>query len=419
VLRPAAAGALLLAAAPAFAAGTAPEPAAPGASSFTWRTSIKASALLSRAPDAEALPAERDGAAARWRVRLEPEVHLGRKVRAALAYEHRLRLWSGGGDAALPGLDVLARQAVAPYRLKPLDWPLATSERSAWRHELDRANVALALARADVTVGRQAIGWGRGVIFGAVDLFAPFAPLEADREWRRGVDALRADIHLTDRASVDLVGAFGERIEASVLAARLRGYTEKGDLEVVAGRRARDLFAGLTSSAALGPAELHGEVAAFRAPAPSEATGAGRLVVKAVAGGSYRIPVGAGVLVHAEYHYSGFGVKEAARIGPALLDASFRERYLRGDTQILGRHALALLASGEASPELSLSARLLHAPADGSGVLTSSATLTLGDKASVGLSGYLPYGRRPRGATLRSEYGAAPRSLLLELRVYE
>jgi hypothetical protein len=47
-------------------------------------------------------------------------------------------------------------------------------------------------------------------LFGAVDLFSPFTPFEADREWRRGVDAVRCDLKLTDRASLDVVAAFGE-----------------------------------------------------------------------------------------------------------------------------------------------------------------------------------------------------------------
>ena len=45
------------------------------------------------------------------------------------------------------------------------------------------------------------------MLFGAVDLFSPFSPLEADREWRRGVDAIRADVKLaTDVACLAVRG---------------------------------------------------------------------------------------------------------------------------------------------------------------------------------------------------------------------
>ena len=69
-----------------------------------------------------------------------------------------------------------------------------------YRHALNRAFFAWRLGSGEVQLGRQAIGWGRGVLFGAVDIFAPFNPLEIDREWRRGVDALRASLPLTDRS---------------------------------------------------------------------------------------------------------------------------------------------------------------------------------------------------------------------------
>jgi hypothetical protein len=407
------AGAAILASVPARAV----EPAEGGPWSLSWRTSIKASALVSRAPDAELLFPDRNSASSLWRVRVDPLARLGPRVTAAVSYEHRLSLSSQ--PAAFAGLDVLAQEARAPYRIRQLDWPLSRSPGSSWRHEVDRASLAISLSRMDVTVGRQAIGWGRGVLFGAVDLFSPFAPLEADREWRRGVDAVRADVKIADRASLDVVGAFGERMDESIFASRFRGYAGKVDLELVSGWRARDVFAGMTSSAAVGDAELHGELAIFRAPAALPGGDDGRVALKAVAGGSYRVGIGRGLLVHAEYHYSGFGAKDAAGIAALLTDPARRARYLRGDTQILQRHALAVLASYEASPELAVSLQWLHGPADGSGIVAPSASVTLGDRFSLLASVYWPYGRSPHGTTVRSEYGTSSRSGLLQLRIHE
>jgi hypothetical protein len=191
------------------------------------------------------------------------------------------------------------------------------------------------------------------------------------------------------------------------------------DVELVTGWRARDVFAGMTSSAAVGDAEVHGEVALFRAPHVLPGAGDRRVALKAVAGGSYRVGIGNGLLVHAEYHYSGFGAKDAAPIAALLGDPAFRARYLRGDTQILQRHALAVLASYEVSPELGVALQWLHGPVDGSGVVAPSASVTFGDKVSLLASAYWPYGRTPRGTTVRSEYAAASRSGLLQVRIYE
>ena len=80
-----------------------------------------------------------------------------------------------------------------------------------WRHEIDRAALHASMrARPISPIGRQAIGWGRGVLFGAVDLFSPFTPLEADREWRRGVDAVRADVEARPIACRSMPCAFGD-----------------------------------------------------------------------------------------------------------------------------------------------------------------------------------------------------------------
>jgi hypothetical protein len=78
-----------------------------------------------------------------------------------------------------------------------------------------------------------------------------------------------------------------------------------------------------------------------------------------------------------------------------------------------------VLGSYEVSPELAVSLQWLHGPVDGSGILAPSASVTFGDKVSLLASAYWPYGRTPQGTTVRSEYGTASRSGLLQVRIYE
>jgi hypothetical protein len=159
-------------------------------------------------------------------------------------------------------------------------------------------------------------------------------------------------------------------------------------------------------------------VFATPAEAGSAAFGVERTIAKVVAGGSYRLPAGNGVLLYLEYHYSGFGAASAAGIFPLLADPAFQERYLRGDTQILGRHAVAALASYEFSPEWSSALEWLQSPVDGSGVVVPTATRTFGDRLSLLLSGYVPYGRAPAGLTLQSDFGASPFAAFVQFRFY-
>ena len=388
------------------------------ATTFTLRSSVKGSVLWSLAPDDPALYPERETTTGFWRFRLEPTVRFDGGTSIEAAVEQRWRAFSSVRGAL--GGGVLPSEAPAPYRIGQLDWEIAASDHAEWRLEIDRAAVHAQVGAANLTIGRQAIGWGRGVLFGAVDLFSPFTPLEADREWRRGVDAVRADVKLADRTSLDAVAAFGASLDESAFAARFRGYAGKADLELVGGWRARDVFGGATASAAVRDAELHGELAVFRTPAVagSSAFADERAIVKAVAGTSYRFAVGNGLLVFAEYHYSGFGAASPQEILPLLADPGFQVRYLRGDTQILTRHAIAVLASYEYSPELTLSGQWIQNPADGSGILVPSATWTFSDRWSALFSGYVPFGRSPVGLTLNSQYGATPLGMFAQVRAY-
>jgi hypothetical protein len=372
----------------------------------TASTALKAALVVGRSPDAPLLFPERDAAASLWRFRISPELALGDRATVVAAYEHRLR--TPPPEASL-GLGILQGEAPGPYRVTQLDGELGAGSSYTWRHELDRLAVAGRVGRLELTVGRQAVGWGRGVLFSAVDLFAPFSPLEADREWRRGVDAARAEVSLTDQISTEAVAAIGASVDDSALAVRVRGYRGTVDLELLAGWRARDVMVGITSSAAVGDAELHGELAAFRAPEPLPAGAqlGERVAIKAVLGGSYRLSIGNGVPVFAEYHYSGFGAVRASEVVALLSDPSFRARFERGDTQILGRHAITVSATYDVSPELAGGLRWIASPRDGSGVVVPTATATLGDRLSLNGALYVPWGEAPMGLTLQSEYGGA------------
>jgi hypothetical protein len=394
------------------AGGAAQAQEAESISAFTVRTSVKATDVMSRAPAEPELFSERTTQQSMLRFRVEPAIRVSGTTTFNVAYEQRLHYLSGASGIAAIGL--LPSEAATPFRVQPLVWRVTSSGTTSWRHEIDRANAQVRLRRTDLTLGRQAIGWGRGVMFTAVDLFAPFSPLEVDREWRPGVDAVRADVKLTERSSLDLVGAFGDRLDRSAFAARARGYAGLIDVEVVGGRRAEDLFGGVTSSAAVGDAEVHGEVAAFHVP-----SGMDRDVVwKTVIGGSYRFPIGSGILAYAEYHYSGFGAAHPEMIPALLTTPSFLERFIRGDMQILSRHAVGVTASYDASPEFTYSGQWLHNPADGSGIVAPALTYTFNDAVSLLGSLYIPYGAEPEGGVLRSEYGGAPASGLLQLRWY-
>jgi hypothetical protein len=339
-----------------------------------------------------------------------------------VAYEQRARSVSEGSGAA-GGSGVLIAEAAAPYRISQLDESLVSvGSTFSYRHELDRALAALSLGKGQVTVGRQAVGWGRGVLFTAVDIFTPFNPLESDREWRRGIDAVRATIPLARTLSLEGVAAIGEDTESSAFAGRLQGYYGDTDAEVIVGKRCEDHLYALTVSSPVLGAELHGEIALLKTPEALPDGGSfGRddLAVKAVIGGSYSLYAGGDLIFIGEYHYSGFGVGSMDSVEVRLDDDAFRERYLRGDSQILGRHAAALQTSysiggGVASADLSW----ILSPKDGSGVISPGVSWVFSDNVTLVGKAYMGYGKDPAAGEIRSEYGATPTTGLLQISFY-
>ena len=392
-----------------------------GDKSIALGTTLKFTGFGSRSPDDRLLFPERTIGTALTRLRLNFSAEINEWINAGLAYEQRAsvvstRTGSGGGGGVLPSF------GGAPYRVKPLDWQiLDAGTRLAYGHEIDRAFLAMHPSWGEITIGRQAIGLGRGVLFGAVDMFSTFGTVEVDREWRRGIDALRIEYRLSDTSSVELIAVFGRSRDDSALLGRLRGFIGNFDAELIVGKRARDnVFAGILSGN-LGDAEVHLELAVFNTPESQPdggLFGKDDLVGKAVFGGSYTFDVGRGLTVFAEYHYSGFGVKDLSDALGRLLDRAFQERLLRGDMQILGRHALAIQLSYQLTDTLSAGLLALQSPTDGSGLGAPSLIWSHSENATLSASLFVPWGASPRHGRLESEFGASPISLFAQWTRY-
>ena len=392
-----------------------------GDHAWTVRTALKWTSLMSRAPSDPVLYPERWSSASLWRGRLEVDGRASSDWHLHLAYEHRLRTVSDGAGAS-GGSGILVPQLRAPYRIWQIDGKLVSSGRSlSYGHGLDRALLTAPIGSAELRIGRQALGWGRGLLFGAVDIFAPFTPLESDREWRRGVDAVRLSMPLTDLIALETVAAFGEGFDESAFVARLHGYVGNIDGELLLGRRRRDLFIGTAMSASVLDAELHGELAIFNTEEElrhGATFGRDDITLKTVVGGSYGWDTGAGTMLIGEYHFSGFGVDEIEEATPLLLDPQYRERVVLGDTQKLTRHAIALQLSRGLGGDLPSTLGWIVHPTDGSGVLTAVSSWIFSDNLTLTANLYLPYGAEPENGVLRSEYGGVPGSGLLQINFY-
>lgn len=383
---------------------------------YIFDAALKWTSLVSYAPKDLLLFPERWSGTTLWRGRMTVGAQPAAWINFRLAYEQRTRNVSQQSGSA--GAGFLLPTSRAPYRITQLDAKLAeVGNTFSYRHEMDRAFTAFHFGDVELTVGRQAIGWGRGLFFGAVDMFAPFSPLESDREWRRGVDAVRSSIPLSDLISLETLAVINNSAESSAFAARLQGYVGAIDGEMMIGKRADDYFYAVTSSFPLLGAELHGEAALFRTV---DGAGQGRddTVFKGVIGGSYGLNASGQFLIAAEYHYSGFGVRDITQAQAQLQNPQLQARFQRGDSQTLGRHAAALQLSYGLDSAAPIGLSWIFSPEDRSGVFTPSTRWLFSDNVTLIGQLYVAHGSHPVNGRITSEYGATPTGGLIQISFY-
>ncbi|NVN90223.1 MAG: hypothetical protein HXX11_06425 [Desulfuromonadales bacterium] len=390
-----------------------------GDSTLKLTTTLVGMGLVS-APPRHSLPEEREASGSLFgELRFDAIYRINRELQLDMAYDNRLT-WrsgtSGGISAALPST------TAGPYRIGQLGGVVGRSRNFLDYNELDRVSLSYQTTKLNVTVGRQSVGWGRGAIFSAVDIFAPFSPLEINRQWRRGVDALRADIKISDTASVDMVTAWGPSWDRSCLGIRLRGFWGPVDAELLFAKRATDYMYGVTSSAAIGDFEAHGEFAAFQTPGDvpySGLFGNRNWVPKAVLGISNNFTIGSGLKLLLEYHYSGFGAGDPTALPSLLATPAYSTRIGRGDTQILGRQAVALQAAYTFNERWSGSFEVLQSITDPSGVLLPSLSWDISENMTLQAVLFYGYGPSPVAGVPRSQFGSIPATFILKMSFYD
>lgn len=206
-------------------------------------------------------------------------------------------------------------------------------------HRLDRFALEYRSRRWGVTMGRQAVSWGSGLVFHPMDLFNPFAPTTVDRDYKAGDDMILVERLFEGGSDLQLL-AVGRRSEdgdasadASSLAVKYKGFVRQGEVELLAARHYGGGALGLGLRVPVGAALLRADLVGVE--------DAGGWTISGVVNVDASVPVrGNPVYVFAEYFHNGFGV---ARI-PDDLDAlpeGLDQRLGRGETFTLMRDYLA------------------------------------------------------------------------------
>ncbi|ALC17095.1 hypothetical protein DSOUD_2333 [Desulfuromonas soudanensis] len=270
---------------------------------------------------------------------------------------------------------------------------------------IDRLNLSATLGGIDWVAGRQAIGFGRILLFSPLDVIAPFPPDALDAEVRPGVDALKGVRYFGLGGQLGGTVVFGDEKRNNAWLATV-SYNLRGiDILALGGvLREREMIgAGLAGS--LGGLGLKGEISVYDGKDVGLAGGdrENRFAIGA-AEGWYRFD--SGLVLIAEYLYNGAGANEPADYPQVAASAPFVE----GLSFLLGRHYLLLGPSWEAHPLVTLNALVISNLTDGSLLLRPLLDISLADNFDLQLFWSFTGGKKP-APTLsfsvpRSEFGS-------------
>jgi hypothetical protein len=296
---------------------------------------------------------------------------------------------AGAGFSGVP-IDQAASSDSGRYA--DLTWTLDDGNRHRLIHRFDR----LALQYRDgpwaVTVGRQAVSWGNGLVFQPMDLFNPFAPTTVDQDYKAGDDLLLVERSLSGGAGLQLLavarrGATGARTaDAASFAGKWHGFASGAEVELTVARHYRDRVLGAASRLPLGGALLRGDLVATRLED-------GDWKVSGVLNVDYsRMLAGRNLYLFGEYFHNGFGVSRlpASAAGYPL---ELTERLRRGELFSLMRDYLAVGGALEWHPLWSQSLTAIGNLHDGSLLLQTQLSHEPDDRQRLEFGLVAPLGR--------------------------
>ena len=152
-------------------------------------------------------------------------------------------------------------------RLMDLTFDLNDGQRHQALHRLDRLNAQWRSDQWSVTLGRQAVSWGSGIVFQPLDPFNPFAPTAVDRDYKAGDDLVLIERLFENGHDMQLMRVFrrdaADQVSnsAASTAAKWHGYAGPLEFELIAAQHyGRDFF-GVSGRVPLGPAVLRSDIA--------------------------------------------------------------------------------------------------------------------------------------------------------------
>jgi hypothetical protein len=284
---------------------------------------------------------------------------------------------------------------------------------------VDRLNLRWSKDRLDIILGRQPINLATTFYFTPNDFFAPFAAHTFYRVYKPGVDALRAEVRLGNFSQLSLIGVLGYRPDEKSDTGW--GRSPDADRASYIGRISKNFhdfefafIAGTFADADVIGGSLQGELFKWLGVRAE-----GNMAFPDVSGQDNHMKLAMGIEHHwensldirLEFFYQGNGVDSASGY-------AFSPSQDRGATLYLGRRYSALGIGYEFTPLLTGQTALVGNLTDNSVLASFNAVYSLSNESELSFGLALPFGKKPEGLNIRSEFGMSPRSVSIEWRWY-
>ena len=318
-----------------------------------------------------------------------------------------------GSGVFMTGVGLNAPEAVE------LSWAV-DDEELFLQGRTDRLWIRQQFGRTDVTVGRQAIGFGNGLAFNPLDLVQPFSFATIDSEYKPGVDAFRVDQYLGMSSQIGALLAYSgdwdkDGITAMVTAKHPLGPTELSYL--VASVRS-DLVFGVGSATSIGPVGVHVDFTVTE-PDQTKEDPFARVVA-----GVFTKPFEPATLT-AEIYFQSLGAAEPEK----YLEFAETDRFARGELWLLGRTYASVAWTQELGPLLTTTLASTVNIEDGSAFLSPTGSYSISDDVQAIFGGFIGLGERPDSPDINellsgevfevnSEFGLYPSSIFIQMRAY-
>jgi hypothetical protein len=347
-----------------------------------------------------------------------------------------------------------------PARYFPLQYTDGDDPSKTFGNEVDRLMFKYRVGKFDFIVGRQPIGLGVGFIWKPADLLGTFSPIDIDKEYKAGVDALRVNITLGEFTELSLIGVAGgppcrhvsgpnalnplapsiwktpggfdcsrsnpsyDDLYSSAIF-RLRTTFGKWDVGVLGGYVRGDVVAGLFTTGTVQRIKLRTEWT-FTHNLSDDNLGdtyysSKKQFVRGVVGMNYPFKTKKSLSMILELYYNGYGTTDPAKY---MEQAQSARTAIHGEVlnlgQFYGGYGINWALADRAKLSFMVMANLVDPSFHGSLGLE----FTLDDNSSLLFGGFLPIGQAPQINTttmtfdVKSEFGLYPKMVYAQYKRY-